>query len=142
MDNIKRGDSETGFHLPSYKRASRVSGEIHAALADVLAQGLKDPRVTPITLTSIRVSDDLRLARINFVPLGGQGDGDKILAGLLAAQGYLRREIGRRTRLKYTPELRFHLDTGLQDSFRITDILDQIGQERVAEDSASDEEPI
>ena len=97
--------------------------------------------MTPITITSIRVSDDLRLARVNFVPLGGQGNGDEILSGLTAAQGYLRREIGRRVRLKYVPELRFHLDIGLQESFRITEILDQIGQERTASEPASEEEP-
>ena len=118
--------------MASYKRANRVSGEIRAALAEILTHGLKDPRVTPITMTSVRVTDDLRIARINFVPLGGEGDDAKILAGLEAARGYLRRELGRRVRLKYVPELRFHLDEGLSESFRVTEILDQMGSQETS----------
>jgi ribosome-binding factor A len=83
-------------------------------------------------MTSVRVTDDLRIARINFVPLGGEGDDAKILAGLEAARGYLRRELGRRVRLKYVPELRFHLDEGLSESFRVTEILDQMGSQEVS----------
>ena len=123
--------------MSSFKRASRVAGEVHTALAAILVSGLKDPRVTPITLTSIRVTDDLRIARVNFVPLGGRGDGEKILEGLKAAQGYLRREVGRRVRLKYVPELRFHLDEGLSDSFRVTEILDRMSQD--SEDPAPED---
>ena len=116
--------------MASYKRANRVSGEIRGALAEILTHGLKDPRVTPITMTSVRVTDDLRIARINFVPLGGEGDGAKILAGLEAARGYLRRELGRRVRLKYVPELRFHLDTALDEAIAMTRLLDQMAAER------------
>jgi ribosome-binding factor A len=126
--------------VASYKRANRVSGEIRGALAEILTHGLKDPRVTPITMTSVRVTDDLRIARINFVPLGGEGDGAKILAGLEAARGYLRRELGRRVRLKYVPELRFHLDEGLSESFRVTEILDQMGSKEVSPASDVEEE--
>ena len=125
--------------MSSFKRANRVSGEIRAALADILANGLKDPRVTPITLTSIRVTDDLRLARVNFVPLGGQGDAQKIAAGLEAARGFIRREIGRRVRLKYVPELRFHLDEALAESFRVADLIDQLSQNSGHEEDESEE---
>jgi len=99
-----------------------------------LLNGLKDPRVTSITLTSIRVTDDLRIAHVNFVPLGGVGDEERILAGLEAARGFLRREIGRRVHLKHVPELRFHLDLGLSESFRVTEILDQMRAEAVPEE--------
>ena len=125
--------------MSNFKRASRVSGEIHSALADILVKGLKDPRVTPITLTSIRLTDDLRIARVNFVPLGGKGDADTILAGLEAARGFIRREIGRRLRLKYVPELRFHVDEALAESFRVTDIIDQLGTELDAVEESREE---
>ena len=69
------------------------------------------------------------LPGVNFVPLGGSGDGERILSGLEAARGYLRRELARRVRLKYVPELRFHLDVGLSESFRVTEILDQMGSD-------------
>ena len=52
----------------------------------------------------------------------------KIAAGLEAARGFIRREIGRRVRLKYVPELRFHLDEALAESFRVADLIDQLSQ--------------
>ena len=126
--------------MPSYKRANRVSGEIRAALADILSNGLKDPRVTPITLTSIRVTDDLRLARVNFVPLGGEGDSEQIAARLEAARGFIRREIGRRVRLKYVPELRFHLDEALAESFRVADLIDELALNASHEEDGVEED--
>lgn len=120
--------------MSDFKRADRVSGEISAALSRILQEGVRDPRVTPITITSVRLSPDLRVARINFVPLGGHGDADRIIAGLGSAIGYLRRELGRRVRLKYVPELNFHLDDNLDRAMGITELLDQLSAQRAAEE--------
>lgn len=96
--------------------------------------------MTPITLTSIRVTDDLRLARVNFVPLGGEGDSEQIAAGLEAARGFIRREIGRRVRLKYVPELRFHLDEALAESFRVADLIDELALNASHEEDGVEED--
>ena len=53
------------------KRTERVSMEIQRVLSDVLLRGLPDPRVTPISITSVVCSPDLRHAKVHFVPLGG-----------------------------------------------------------------------
>ena len=115
-------------------RPDRVAGEITAALSQILREGLRDPRVGQITLTSVRITDDLRLARVNFIPLGGQGDPEEIVKGLQSASGYLRRELGNRVHLRYVPELRFHLDTHLDEAMHITCVLDKMIEDRAAGD--------
>jgi ribosome-binding factor A len=126
--------------MSDFHRADRVSGEISAALSRILQEGVRDPRVTHITITSVRLSPDLRVARVNFVPLGGHGDPDAIIAGLSSATGYLRRELGRRVRLKYVPELNFHLDEDLDKAMGITALLDRLTVDRLSAQRASDAE--
>lgn len=116
--------------MSDFKRADRVAGEVSAALSQILLEGLRDPRVTPISITSVRLSDDLRVARVNFTPLGGVGDATTIGAGLQAAAGFLRRELGQRLRLKYTPELRFHPDDSVGRAVDLTARLEQMEADR------------
>ena len=118
--------------MSDFKRSDRVAGQLHSALSQVLREGVRDPRVAPITLTHIRMSDDLRIARVNFVPLGGRGDVEEITAGLRAAGGYLRRQVGQRLKLKYVPELRFHVDEVLEASFDMSQTLDKLAADRAA----------
>jgi ribosome-binding factor A len=116
--------------MSGIKRAERVGGEVLAVLAAVLRDGLKDPRVGPITITSVRVSDDLSVARINFVPLGGRGDSAEVVEGLESAKGYLRRQVGKRLRLRIVPDLRFHLDTHLDKAMEMTEVLRGLSEQR------------
>jgi len=118
--------------MSQFKRAERVVGEVHAAVAAVIRDGLHDPRVTPITITSVRVSDDLAHARVNYCPLGGEGDLEAIQAGLNAAHGWIRREVARRLRLKYVPELHFHADDAVDESVRMASMLARMEAEREA----------
>jgi ribosome-binding factor A len=119
--------------MPTH-RSERVSGEVADVLAELLRQGLRDPRVTPITLTSVKVSPDLGVAHVNFIPLGGEGQPAEILAGLRSATGFLRRELGHRLRLRHVPELRFHLDDKLDKAFQVTRLLDELSGQRTAAD--------
>ena len=116
--------------MSGIKRAERIGGEVFSVLAAVLRDGLKDPRVGSITITSVRVSDDLSVARVNFVTLGGQGDCAAVVEGLESAKGYLRREVGKRLRLRIVPDLRFHLDTQLDKAMEMTRVLRGLSDER------------
>ncbi len=120
--------------MSDYKRSDRVAGEVSFALSRILQEGVRDPRVTTITITSVRLSPDLSVARVNFVPLGGHGDVDEIVEGLNSARGYLRRELGRRVRLRYVPELRFHVDEQLDRAMGMTALLDQLTAARAHEE--------
>lgn len=119
--------------MRTFRRSDRVASELQAALTQILNEGLRDPRITPITITSLRVSDDLGHANIGFVPLGGTGQTERILEGLRAASGWLRREMGRRVRLKYLPQLHFHIDQGLEESVRMASLLQSMEDKRVTE---------
>lgn len=120
--------------MADYKRATRVAGEIQAALARTLLEGLKDPRVTLVSITSISLSDDLRVANVRVTPLGGQGEIKSILAGLNAARGYLRQQLSKQVHLKYLPELRFFEDEDLDGAVRMTALLEQMESDRADAD--------
>jgi ribosome-binding factor A len=99
-------------------------------LSRIILEGLRDPRIVPFSITSVRLSPDLKLARVNISPLGGQGDGSSLIAGLDSARGYLRRELGSRAQLRYVPELRFHLDAQIDKAFEVSALIDRISAER------------
>ncbi len=116
--------------MSTYQRPERVAQQLTQILSALLRQGVRDPRVTPLTITRVRMSPDLRVADINVVPLGGDGNGEELVAGLESATGFLRRQVGRQLRLRHTPELRFHLDTMLDQAIEMTRLLDRMSSER------------
>jgi ribosome-binding factor A len=126
----------------SGRRNERLGEEIREAVATVIAEGLKDPRIGFITVTRVSLTADLRTARVYVGVLGEPGQRDKSLAGLRQAAGYIRREVGRRIRARHTPELSFHYDTGLDATDRIAQILKEASAEPGAEtpDGPGDDE--
>ncbi len=107
-------------------RMERVARQVQMILAEVLIEGLKDPRYRPVTVTHVRVSPDLRHADVRFMPLGQQGDPAEIESVLNAAAGYLQREVGRRIRMKFTPRFRFHVDTQGEEALHMQALLNDI----------------
>jgi ribosome-binding factor A len=110
------------------RRLDRVAGDIADILSTLIREGLRDPRITPITITVVRMSVDLRIAHVNFMPLGGKGDHEGILKGLYSATGFLRRELGQRLQMRHVPELRFHLDDSISRGVEMTQFLDALPQ--------------
>jgi len=120
--------------MSGFKRADRVSIEVHRALASLLRE-VKDPRVVPLSITQVRVTDDLRLARVRVVPLGGDGKRDRLLEGLRAASGFLSRKLAKQVRMKYAPKLEFHIDESLDQALSIVEKLTLQEEEFSEEDS-------
>lgn len=115
----------------SKRRQERIADLILRELSDILGRRVKDPRLEGLTLTEVRVSPDYQYADIQFYRLGGGEEAlSEALAGLQSALGYIRRELGSRLQLRYTPELRFHLDESIEYGAHIASLLDQIEQER------------
>jgi ribosome-binding factor A len=100
-----------------------VGEEIREAVAEMIGRELKDPRIGFVTVTRVSLTPDLRIAHVNVGVLGSQGQRDETLAGLKQAAGYMRRELGRRVRMRHTPELVFHYDEGLDATDRIAQLL-------------------
>lgn len=123
----------------SFRRADRVSVLIQKALFEIFSRGLNDPRIGNISITSVHVTDDLRLARINYVSLGGQGDVNELKMGMESAKGFISREMAKKVKLKYTPKLEFFYDDMLLETYEIIDKIDESIERRQQEESDSHE---
>ena len=123
-----------------YSRSQRVAEQIMRELAELIRLEVKDPRVGFITLTGVDITPDYAHAKVYFTSMQGAEGLSEILAGLRRASGFLRRELGNRTKLRYVPELAFHFDDGLIQSQRMSDLLDEIvSQEAPADEAAPGE---
>ena len=96
------------------KRSTRVGDLILKEVAFLLLEKVRDPRVRGVTLTGIRLSDDLRLARIYYSVMGDQNEEEQAAAGLRSATGFVKRQIGKRLDLRYIPEISFSYDPSLK----------------------------
>ena len=106
-----------------FKRADRVGDQIRAELADILLRKTKDPRVGFATITRVDLSDDLKHAKVFVSVLGDEKSKKDTLKGLKSAAHFLRGELGRRIKMRYTPELMFVLDTSIEKGAHTLDIL-------------------
>jgi len=103
-------------------RIPKVEQAVKETVAMILQQELKDPRVTLVTVTRVKVSADLQHAVIFFSFLG-RGELAVIEAGLKSAMPYVRRLVGERLRLRWTPELRFQYDPSVEEGIRLQQLL-------------------
>lgn len=106
--------AKNSFHDGSgpSNRQLRVGELIRRTLAEVLARGdVHDPDLNRLSITvgEVRTSPDLKIATAYVLPLGGKGQ-DEVIALLARNRGELRRVIGKKLAMKYTPDLRFRLD--------------------------------
>lgn len=110
-------------------RLERVEDLLKEELSELILRGVKDPRVGFVTITGVRVSADLRHARVYVVTHETGEEQERTLEGLQSARGYLRGALGRRVRLKYIPDLSFSIDETLEQGFRIHEILKSLATE-------------
>jgi ribosome-binding factor A len=118
--------------MNSFKRADRVADLIRTEISDLLLKQVRDPRIGAVTITGVKVTDDLRTARIFFVELGKDQCSEEVRAGLGKASGFLRRELGRRIRLRSVPELLFSYDPSFAYGDRIERLISEIHREEEA----------
>ena len=96
------------------KRSLRVGDVVLKEVASLLLEKVRDPRVQGVTLTGIRLSNDLKLAKIFYSVMGDQEQVERAQMGLNSAKGFVKREIGRRVGLRYIPEITFIYDPSLK----------------------------
>lgn len=103
-------------------RIGRINEEIQRELASLIPN-VKDPRVTGmISVTAVETTPDLRYAKV-YVSMLDKSSAREVVKGLKSAAGYLRREIGRSLRLRYTPELVFEEDDSISQGAHILQLL-------------------
>lgn len=105
-------------------RPERVAGQMHKIISELLLSGdIKDPRVALINVTDVRVTRDLRLARIYYSVMGGEPEKTEAAEGLIKAAAFVRRTLGQQMRLRHIPELRFEYDLSVDTGRRIDELL-------------------
>jgi ribosome-binding factor A len=105
-------------------RMRRVNEAVREVLSARLAEGLNDPRIGFVTVTSVETSPDLRHARVYVSVLGSEAEREATLAGLESAHGLLQQSIAGELRMKRTPTLQFVFDASIERGMRITELLE------------------
>ena len=112
------------------RRVDRVADALREAIADLVLREIKDPRVGMITLTGVRVSADLRHARVYFSVLGDAARRAQCLEGLRSAAGFIRTQLARRLNLRVVPEVTFEFDPSLEQAERVSRLLKDTGTDK------------
>jgi len=111
-------------------RVDRTSEDIIREISAIMRE-LNDPRVKDkiLSIVHAEVSNDLSYAKINISALDGFDASVQAVNGLTAATGYIRRELGKRFKLRIVPELRFIADNSIEHGAEITRHLDKLAEE-------------
>jgi ribosome-binding factor A len=107
-------------------RAERVGDQILREISDLLLKKVKDPRLKGVTITEVRLSRDLRNGTVYYSLFAEGEDREHAQKGFESAQGFIRKEIGERLRLRYVPKIQFKYDSSLEYGQRIERLLDKL----------------
>ncbi|MET0614755.1 MAG: 30S ribosome-binding factor RbfA [Thermoleophilaceae bacterium] len=102
----------------------RVNEAVREVVSARIAEGLRDPRIGFVTVTSVDTSPDLRQARVYVSVLGSPEERDATMAGLESAHGVLQQAVATELRMKRTPTLQFVFDESIDRGMRISELLE------------------
>jgi ribosome-binding factor A len=108
------------------RRPQRLAQEIQHEISLILSRDMKDRRIGFVTVTGVDMSPDLRHAKVFVSAMGSEAEKRSSLETLNHATGWIRRELGRRIRMKFLPEIVFYADTSQEYGERIDRLLDKI----------------
>ena len=117
------------------KRSDKVAETIHTTISTILSRGLNDPRIGFVTITDVEVTDDLHLARIFFTVIGDEAAKKNTEAGLNSAARFIRHELGKVLKMRYTPDILFKYDHSQEYGQRIDTLLREVGSNNDGNDS-------
>ena len=110
-------------------RIDKINGEVMRELANII-RNLKDTRIPLMTsVVKVSVTNDLRYAKAYISVMGDDETKKKAMEGLRSASGFIRREIGKKIDLRYTPEFIFELDDSIEHGARIEQLLNNLNKE-------------
>lgn len=110
-------------------RKERLNESIKELLGELILNGIKDPRVGLVTITSVSVSADLTSAKVYFSVMGGEDQREESKKGLISAKNFLRRAVGHELKLRSAPEFRFIYDDTLDRSIEIEETIKKLHRE-------------
>ena len=120
---------------------TRVNAEVQHELANLIREGIKDPRIHPMTsVTAVEVAPDLKTCRAYISVMGNEEAKNNTIAGLKSAEGYIRRQLAKNINLRNTPESRFILDESIEYGVAMSKLIDEVtGKEEVQEDGENNQ---
>jgi ribosome-binding factor A len=110
-------------------RIHKVACLLKKEISDILQTRIKDPLIGFVTIMSITLTNDLRIAKVYVSVLGKKEQQETTMRGLIKATSFIQNELSRRVRLRYLPELHFYLDDTLNYRERIDNILHNLDLE-------------
>jgi len=105
------------------KRVARVQELIQKEISELLLFKVKDPRLSAVSITKVKMSPDLRRAVVFYSVFEDDLNREDVQRGLESAAGFFRREVGRAVSLKFVPEIIFQFDRGLEYAQHIDQVL-------------------
>lgn len=126
--------------MKPFKRADRVAALMQRVLSQILQKEIQDPRLDMVTITRVRLSADLKFARIYFASISGPDRRASIAAGFADASGYVKRALSAQIALRYMPQLEFFYDESYDYASRIYGILKTLESENGADHPQAEEE--
>ena len=115
--------------MTPFSRADRVSGLIQEALSDLIKKDIHDPRLKMATITSVKMSPDLKRARIYFSVYGDSSKVEAAVKGFESARGFIKRSLAPRLGLRYMPDLIFFYDDSFDYGSHIENLLKRLTTE-------------
>ena len=114
------------------RRVERVAALIRREVSELLVNGIRDERVHQgmVSVTNVEVAGDLQHCRIRVSVLGSEEERQQVLEGLKAASSYVKGELGRRLKMRRTPEVVFQIDRGLERGTTVLGLLNRLEEER------------
>ncbi|MCK4224654.1 MAG: 30S ribosome-binding factor RbfA [candidate division Zixibacteria bacterium] len=109
-----------------YQRKDRVGDLIKREIAHIIQSELKDPGIGFVTITGVEVSVDLKQAKVFYSVLGDEDSKRESTSALRRASGFIQHEIGKKLKLKYTPEIFFQFDTSVEYGAHIEELIQKI----------------
>ena len=129
--------------MSTHNRPERVAQMIQELLGQLFARGMRDPRIGLVTITGVKMSPDLREARVYWTVHGDAEQRKQTAKGLENARGFLRRGIATEIKLRVTPNLMFTYDEAIDRGERIEQLIRQVHDEdrtRLPEPPAAERE--
>lgn len=110
-------------------RGDRIRKALMKELSDIIQHKIKDPRITGlISVTDVELSPDYKYAKAYISIFGADEAKEEVMEAIEDSTSFIRGEIGRRIRMRFTPELKFILDESLEKGRRIVDLIDKISR--------------
>ncbi|MCD5413605.1 MAG: 30S ribosome-binding factor RbfA [Clostridiales bacterium] len=120
----------------AYPRTNRINEEVKKVISSTIRTDLKDPRIASMTsIVDVDVTRDLSYVTVYISVLGSDKEKRETLEGLKKASGYLRKEIGKKVKLRIVPEVIFKMDTSIEKSFEIFETLSKYRAQNESKDT-------